>query len=211
MWLRLCLESQKAQHLELINCREDPWRWLTHWAWTVDTGDKQTPVKLFPNKIHLFTLTEYWKKYPVLLVPKSRQVSASWLFCGLYLWDSIFHEHRITFVQSKKETDAAALLERMMVIYENLPVWMKKWCPAVHTYCDIRFTKNKSRIMGIPSGADQVRGFQPSGVFVDEAAYVLQVDELLAAVRPAVRGGSRLTLVSSAAPSYFGSLVGDIV
>lgn len=208
-WLALLQNDRKAQEVELTACKRDPWRFLTYWAHTIDTADGDNPEKLFPNKIHLYTCTRYWQKFPTLLIPKSRQLSMTWLCCGLYLWESMFYGHRLTFFQSKKEQDAAELIIRMYQMWSSLPVWMREWnhCEKIYAYAE--FHRSKSRVFGIPSGASQVRGFTPSAVFVDEASYVLEMDQMLAAIRPAIRSGGRLTVISSAAPGFFSAMVLD--
>lgn len=208
-WLALLQKDQKARHVELLRCKKDPYYFITHWCHTIDSSDEKEPEKLFPNKIHLKTLTHIWLREKTLLVPKSRQMSATWLFTALYLWDAFFYSHRLTFFQSKKESDAAELILRTGQMYSSLPWWMKEWNPMEQIYAYMEFAKSRSRIYGIASGADQIRGFTSTGVFVDEAAYVLDLDKMIMAVRPAIRGGGRLTMVSSAAPGHFANLVLD--
>lgn len=94
-------------------------------------------------------------------------------------------------------------------MYSSLPWWMKEWNSAQSIYCYIEFEKSKSRIYGIPSGADQVRGYQPSGLFNDESVYQTDIDKMIAAIRPAIRSGGKLTMVSSAGPGYFAHMVND--
>lgn len=94
-------------------------------------------------------------------------------------------------------------------MYSSLPWWMKEWNSVESIYCYAEFKKSKSRIFGIPSGADQVRGYQPSGLFNDETVYQTDVDKMIAAIRPAIRGGGKLTMVSSAGAGYFQHMVLD--
>lgn len=208
-WLALLQDDPKAQQVELTHCKSDPWRFLTHWLHTIDSADEDTPEKLFPNKEHLFVSTRFWEREKTLIIPKSRQLSMTWLCCALYLWEAFFFGHRLTFFQSKKESDANELILRTYQMWQSLPAWMREWnhCEKIYSYAE--FAKSKSRIFGIPSGADQIRGYQPTGVFVDEAAYVLDMDKMIAAIRPAIRSGGRLTAISSAAPGYFASMVLD--
>lgn len=121
----------------------------------------------------------------------------------------MFFAHRLSFFQSKKQEDAAELIIRMYQMWSSLPKWMREWnhCEKIYAYAE--FHRSRSRIFAIASGADQVRGFTPSGVFVDEACYVTDADKLLAAIRPSIRSGGKLTMISSAAPGYFGQLVLD--
>lgn len=112
-------------------------------------------------------------------------------------------------MQSKKEADANELILRTVQMYSSLPWWMKEWNPMMNIYCYMELGKTKSRIFGIPSGADQLRGYQPSGLMSDETVFQVDVDKALAAIRPAIRGGGRLTMISSAGPGFFGQMVLD--
>lgn len=182
---------------------------MTHWLFTIDTSDQAEPEKLFPNKEHLYWVTQFWLRYPTLLIPKSRQMSMTWLCCALYLWESFFFSHRLTFFQSKKEGDANELTLRAAQMYSSLPWWMQEWNPMQSVRCYMEFGTSKSRIFGVPSGADQIRGYQPSGLFNDETVYQTDVDKMIAAIRPAIRGGGRLTMTSSCGPSYFANMIMD--
>lgn len=195
--------DEKARAVEIAKCKQDPYYFLTHWVYTIDTADEESPEKLFPNKPHILFTIRVWQREKTLLVPKSRQMSMTWLFCGLYLHEAMFYNHRLTFFQSKKESDANELILRTYHMYSSLPGWMQEYSPAERAHCRIDFERAKSRINGIPQGADHIRGFQPSGVFSDEAAYQVEVEKMLASIRPAIRSGGRLTMTSSLAPSHF--------
>jgi len=136
-------------------------------------------------------------------------MTVTWLFCALYLWDSMFFSHRLTFFQSKKEEDADQNVKRSEAIWNNLPLFMKDWCPIKSTYCKLKFVRNGSEIRGVPAGADHARQYTSSGYFSDEIAFQDEVDEVMSAVGPTLTGGGRFTGVSSAAPSYFQMMVFD--
>lgn len=93
----------------------------------------------------------------------------------------------------------------------RLPAWIKDWQPMKRTYCNIYFPRSRSEIKGIPQGADHVRGFTATGVFLDEACFLEGMDEVLAAVKPAIGKSGKFTAISSAMPSYFADLVADRV
>lgn len=211
-WLSLLASGNvKAQELELLKCKEDPWRWLTHWVQTEDAQNKENPFQPFPNKLHLQVLTRYWMKERFLLVPKSRQMTVTWLFSALYLHDAMFFPSRLTFFQNKKEDDAEANLKRTFTMHSRLPIWMQEWQPIRQTYCNLAFLRSRSEIRGVPAGAHHVRGFTATGVFEDEMAFTEECDEVLAAIKPALGKTGRFTGVSSASPSYFKQLCFDEV
>lgn len=202
-------EAIRARELELARCKADPWHFLTHWVQTEDAQNTEAPFQPFPNHLHLQVLTKYWMTERFLLVPKSRQMTVTWLFSALYLWDAMFFPSRLTFFQNKKEDDAEANLKRTFTMHSRLPDWMREWQPIKQTYCNLSFPRSRSEIRGVPAGAHHVRGFTATGVFEDEMAFTEECDEVLAAIKPALGKTGRFTGVSSASPSYFKQLVFD--
>jgi hypothetical protein len=210
-WLERLKVDEEAQAVEIARCKKDPWYWLMHYVYTEDTHNRDKPFQKFPDLPHLFYLTRIWQEERRLLVPKSRQMSCTWLFCALYLWDAIHYPSRMTFFVSKKEVDSDSNVQRALVMYEKLPRWYRDFCPPAdkktpYTFCQLKFA-NRSRIWGIPSGGDQMRQYTASGIFLDEFAFLDEVKEQLASAIPTLGRHGRITGVSSPAPSYFGDLV----
>lgn len=209
-WLHLIASGNlQAREIELARCKNDPWHFLTHWVQTEDAQNKENPFQPFPCDLHLQVLTAYWMKERFLLVPKSRQMTCTWLFSALYMWDAMFFPSRLTFFQNKKEDDAEANLKRTYTMHSRLPLWMQEWQPIRQTYCNLSFPRSRSELRGVPAGAHHVRGFTATGVFEDEMAFTEDVDEVLAAIKPALGKTGKFTGVSSAMPSYFKQLVFD--
>jgi hypothetical protein len=206
-WL-VAIESGnlRAREIELAMCKGNAWRFLTHWIQTEDSQNKDAPFQLFPNKVHLWVLTQFWLKHNHLIVPKSRQVSATWCYAALYLWESLFFPSKLTFFQSKKEEDAEANLTRVHTMWERLPAWMKEWQPLKRTHTVLQFPRSRSIIRAIPQGAEHLRGYSATGLFIDEAAFQDDLDKTLAAARPALGKIGKLTIISSAQPGVFADL-----
>lgn len=167
------------------------------------------PKKKFPDKEYLRELCNLWYREPLLLVPKSRQILATWLFTACYLWDSQFYQNRLNFFQSKKEEDADRLIQRAKFIYDNQPLWIKALFPAEYTYCHLRFKYGSSEIWGVPQGGDQLRQYTASGIFSDEMAFQTEAEDAYTAAKPTINGGGRFTGVSSANPGFFHFLVSN--
>lgn len=183
------------------------------YVFTLDTKDHINPIKRFPKKPYLEFLIDLWIKEPLLLVPKSRQIMATWLFCALYLWDTQFHTGRHTYFQSKKEEDSDSIVqERAGFILRHEPsfLWPADFRPEKHiNYCSIQFESIHSQIIGIPEGGDQIRSKSPSGVFGDECAFQPEFEKAWEAIKPCIDKGARFTGLSSANPGYFHELVED--
>lgn len=203
-------KDPKVIQLELIRCKQDPWHWMRAWVTTENVhSNLETTFQRFPDKPHLFYLTRLWQENPRLLIPKSRQLTVTWLISCLYLWDGLFFPSRLTFFQSKKEEDANANLERTWGVYQRLPTFFHEWSPAKRTYCNIRLTRQRSRLWAVPEGADHARQYTCSGYFSDEIGFQADTDKVLAAIAPTLGDKGRFTGVSSASPSYFQSLCFD--
>jgi hypothetical protein len=121
----------------------------------------------------------------------------------------MFFPSRLTFFQSKKEEDSNANLERAWGVYQRLPTFFQEWSPAKRTYCNLRFTRQRSRIFAVPEGAEAARQYTCSGYFADEMAFMVDTDKVLAAIAPTLGERGRFTGVSSSAPSYYQALCFD--
>jgi len=206
-YLQALDEDRYLQGIEWEKCRRDPWYWLTTWVWTLDSHDPITPVKRFPKKDYILELIRIWQKEKLLLIPKSRQMMITWLIVALYLHDAQFNPGRYIYFQSKKEKDADDLVTRAKFIFYNQPFFLRQ--PSNPSYCELLFPKSNSIIRGIPQGAHQIRMHTSSGIFMDEAAFMYMAEEAYTAAKPSIDGGGRITMVSSANPGFFESLVND--
>lgn len=219
-FLRELVRNPELQAIEKERCARNPKYWIwgdgsrhNGYVYTLDPHDKENPTKHFPRKPHLEYLVDLWVRSPLLLIPKSRQIMASWLFTALYLWDTQFFKGRYTYFQSKKEEDSDYLVrDRAGFILQNEPsfLWPEGFNPEKHiSYCSIKFESNRSYIDGIPEGGDQIRSKVPSGILSDESAFQPQFKEALEAAKPCVDGGGRITCISSANPGFFEELVNE--
>lgn len=101
------------------------------------------------------------------------------------------------------------MIERTYYMYEGLPRWLKEISPIEKKHCKLLSEKNRSQIIGVPAGADQLRSYTPTDIFADEAAFQSELKAMLAAAIPAIGQRGRIVLASSASPSYFRDLVFD--
>lgn len=180
---------------------------------TKDEVDRKNPIKPFPANLKYQKLyMRLWQKYPKLAVPKSRRMMMSWTNIVLYLWDTMFNVGRQQAFVSKKEDDSHELVERAKFILENLNTdylpkeLIPKW---VFKFGELKFPELGSRIVGFPSGSDQLRQFTFSGLLFDEAAFWDNAEQAYSSSVPTIEGGGRMTLISSPAPGFFKKVVFD--
>lgn len=200
------LAKRNAIRYELY--KRDPLRWLKECARTFDEHDAVNPIKPFPIKPYIEPLVREWTSETILHIAKSRQMSISWLSVAMLLWEGQFFAYRLQMAFSKKEEDAHALVERAKFIYENQPLWLRNMCPLDRKLRDMPYGElyfaNGSKFIGKAQGKDQVRGYVPSTVFLDEMAFQDKAEETYGAVVPCAQ---KIISVSSAGPGFFQRLV----
>ena len=223
-YLQKLHKEPQLQALEWSQCLEDPYYWLTNWAFTLDVHDRDNPIKSFPDKEYIKFIVDKWLTDRLLLVPKSRQMMLSWIMVALYLWDTQFHKGRLTFFQSKKADDANDLVKRAKLIWDNEPAFLKKYYEdgkfkdlicnpqnqGQHVYGALNFPDILSEIRGIPEGGDVIRMHTASGILSDEMAFQPEAKSAFTAARPTLSANGRWTGVSTAEDAtFFEDLVFD--
>lgn len=164
-------------------------------------------IRPFPHKPYFEPIINAWLTEQLLLIEKSRDMMATWLFVALYTWDTIFHQGRQNFFQSKSAKDTIELVRRAHFIYRHQPRFLRRhkfvYAVGADSAGELRSETLSSEIIGLPQGSDKIRQYHPTGVFTDETAFHPDAAETFAAVKPAIQAGGRYTGVSSAAPSWF--------
>lgn len=190
----------------------NPWVFMTNFVYTMDPHAKGGKVvKLFPSYKYLRWLTQTWERERLLLVSKSRQMLISWLFVGLYVWDSMAHYGRFTFFQSKKEDDAGftntgatrfglSLCSRAEWIWNHLPEAIKLQNPITTSKKPplMTFSRTMSVIQGISQDSEAPRQYTATGFLGDELAFQERAERGVTAAIPTLDTQGRYTGVSSA-------------
>lgn len=187
-----------TEQIEIERAKKDPYYFLTRLCYTIDEHDDNNNFKLIPKKEYIRDLTDLFVTEDLLLIEKSRQMMVSWVFAGLALWYTMLRPATRTFIMSKKEKDADALLDRIKIIYERLPIKIKEEYPAEQfTYLNIKWPKTNSIIQGLAQGPDQIRQYTASLVIMDEAAFQEKAEKTWQAIKPALVGGGKFVAIST--------------
>ena len=201
-----------------IDALSHPTNFITQVS-TKDEHDEENPVKLFPAKPYVSYLLDLFSDYqtPIVFVAKSRQIMLTWLCCVFALWTAKAFSHRLIFLQSKKELDAANLVfnggrkgqnwdtGRISFIEKHLPWWLQDK-GIESSFGRLQF-QNGSIIAGIPEGGNMVRSYTPSLMISDEAAFQPEFSAAYTAMLPVTKQGGKLIAVSSADPGAFADIV----
>ena len=187
--------AQERLSMMISRVKSEPAQFIFGYAYTLDQQDKVQPIKLFPRKQYLEEIIRIWQNERMLLMVKSRQMTMTWLFVALCLWDTMFHQGRSYFFVSKKEEDADFLVKRALFIYQHLPKYMQ--IPMTERYCLIKFPQINSEIQGVSQESDALRTRTASGILSDEMAFQPYAREAYQAMRPTIEAGGKFCGIST--------------
>ena len=164
------------QKNEVERCKAEPWYWAVNYIWTIkkDENVRKPEVMRFPAFANLrFVFNECFIE-PMLAIDKSRQLKMTWLMMLYCLFWAQFQGGETIICQTKKEEVAdTELIWRAEFMRKSQPVWLRR--PGKKSYKKLVFPKigamEESKILGIPSGGDQIRSMNPSRVLIDEGGF----------------------------------------
>lgn len=184
-----------------------PWSFLRDFVNTFDEHEEDPTLALdkpFPNKVLYRILARAWTDLNIVFIEKSRQVMMTWIMASLYLWMVMFRPGTRIFLQSKKDEDAQAIIDRARHIYlrlvkMNLPNLPKarKVGDSYGTTTKFEFPELKSELRAIPQGPDQVRSYTWSGGLSDESEFQPDFEDAYGAAAPAFDQNSKYMAVST--------------
>lgn len=208
-----CKKDKSFASVEYERCRRNFYYWLINWVYTLDPHahlQGLNPIRQFPDKEYFKEFTKILMTKEKILVPKSRQIMISWIMCAYVLWHSQFNVGRFVMVQSKKESDANRLLDRIFIMWKQQPFFLKEPNIAKQIENEISFKQKMSYIIALAQGSDQARMNTASLIFIDEGAFIPALRDVLTGAKPTTDGGAQIVIVSTANPGYFCDLVNDV-
>ena len=193
---------------EIGKCMNDPVYAIESYLETEDrTQGGFVPFKLFPRQIELI---ESYKGYHHNIVMKPRQAGISTTTAAylavLTAMASNKSTQKILIAANKQET-AKEFLKKIKDFTMQLPSWMDVYRPA---NSDSWFDPSKnasshyklwngSEVKAVASSKDALRGYTPSVIVVDEAAFIEgnRGEEFYTAAQPSLSTGGRSILIST--------------
>jgi len=202
---------------EFIKCKRDPMHFIfgTHpdgyrYCLTTDPLGGYTKQP-FPDLPYLRFLVDLYVKEDLIIVAKSRQMMMTWIGCALLLWQVMFNEAQKVIIQCLKEENANShIQEKVNVLWQNLPTWLKTQKPAkcIKNHFTIMHEENNagsdSVIKALQQGADAIRQFTASIIFSDEMAFQDQAKDAYTTSMPTVmgRGKKRGKYIGVSTPNH---------
>jgi intein/homing endonuclease len=183
-------EQVKLIAQEFKRCREDPVYFICKYIKVVHAVRGLVNFELYPfQKRILQEFTEH--RFTVLR--KFRQAGCTTLSCAYALWFCLFQAKKTVAVLSKGDAESTEFLDRIKVMYDELPVFLKPDMKENNKHT-LKFT-NGSTIKSRASGKQSGRSLAGSLLIIDEAAFIDNMKTIWAAALPVVSCVSKDTLI----------------
>ena len=199
----------KGQKLiEIARCLKDPIYAIETYLYTEDrTQGGEVPFRLFPKQKEL---VHGYVDHRHNIVMKPRQAGISTTTAAyaavLTALSNPKSKHKILIAANKQET-AKEFLKKIRDFTRQLPDWMdiyrpanaKDWfSPDKNSDSHYRL-HNGSEVKAVASSKDALRGYTPSIIIVDEAAFIegSRGEEFYEAAQPSLSTGGRCILIST--------------
>lgn len=180
----------------------DPEEFMFKHMRTLDPHDKVSPIKPLPDLPALRQLLRVFLEEDRILIPKSRQMQATWMACGFATWLAMSTKGSMVFMVSRKEDDAGfsrplSLLARCFFIYSNLPESMQIPKTKGLQPPSLGFPGHYSAIMGLSQDSDALRQQTASLIVWDEMAFQERAAAAYKATMPTIQGGGKIIGIST--------------
>ncbi len=181
---------------EFMRCAADCNYFLNTYGHILDPIKGDVPFALFEYQAG--ALYDFrTRRFNVALKP--RQMGLSWLVQGFALHMILFDFGKDIREISVGEREAMELLEKAKYIYGRLPRFLQVDPKEIReNETMLEFTRQKSKIVCIPTSKNAGRSAAASLLVLDEAAFIRWADIIWAAAYPTLSQGGSAILISTA-------------
>lgn len=200
-------QSKAQKILEIAKCIKDPIYAIESYLTTFDQTQKGfVNFKLFPKQKEL---VDAYKRERFNIVMKPRQAGVSTTTAAYIAVMTALADpnspQRVLILANKQET-AIEFLKKVKDFTSQLPTWMNVWAPpgSDGNWFDPEKNsakhyrlRNGSEVKAVATSMDALRGYTPTLLVMDEAAYIEGGEEVYSAAQPALSTGGRAILIST--------------
>jgi len=188
---------------ELMKCQSDLFHFLKY-VKIVHPDRGRVTFEPWPYQTELFKLIQD-NRFVIALV--ARQQGKSVMVAAYLLWYAIFHDDKTLGVVSNNEEGAIDILDRIKVMYEELPDWLKPG-QAEYNKKTIAF-ENGTKIRARATSKDSFRGRTLNICFADEFAFVdpqWKADEFFTSNWPTISASKESKFIIVSTPKGIGNI-----
>jgi hypothetical protein len=197
--------EQLKEYAKII--KDAPYALRTYLTTYDNTQKKFVPLELFPDQIQLI---QDYETYNENITRKYRQagvttVTAAWISKKL---QTAKHDEpeRVLLIANKKDT-AVEMANKVRHFLEQWPEWLNVgFSPDKNSESRFRLN-NGCEVKAVATSADALRGYTPTILVFDEAAYIEAGEDFWAASMASLSTGGKIILVSTPNgydPIYYG-------
>ena len=194
-------DTKRNAKLEAVmmwgKCKHDPSFFIENFLQTFDKT-KGTYVKFKPFPKQLDAIRSF-KSNRYNIVLKYRQAGISTLTAAYITWLVCFankdNPEKVLILANKRET-AMEFLNKAKVFHSQLPQWVSVGIGDTNSKQHVKFT-NGCEIKAVATSADALRGYTPSLLILDEAAFIEGGQDVWAACQASLSTGGDAILVST--------------
>jgi hypothetical protein len=197
--------EQLMEYAKII--KDAPYALRTYLTTYDNTQKKYVPLELFPDQVQLI---KDYETYNENITRKYRQagvttVTAAWISKKLQTAKNTEPE-RVLLIANKKDT-AVEMANKVRHFLEQWPDWINVgFSPDKNS--ESRFKLNNGcEVKAVATSADALRGYTPTILVFDEAAYIEAGEDFWAASMASLSTGGKIILVSTPNgydPIYYG-------
>jgi hypothetical protein len=197
--------EQLKEYARII--KDTPYALRTYLQTYDNTQKKYVPMDLFPDQLQLI---QDYEDYNENITKKYRQagvttVTAAWLSKKLQLAKPENPE-RVLIIANKKDT-AVEMANKVRHFLDQWPEWLNVgFSPDKNSESRFRLN-NGSEVKAVATSTDALRGFTPTVLVFDEAAYIEAGEDFWAASMASLSTGGKIILISTPNgydPIYYG-------
>ena len=197
--------EQLKEYAKII--KDAPYALKTYLQTYDNTQKKYVPLELFPDQIKLI---QDYENYNENITRKYRQagvttVTAAWISKKLQTAKDSEPE-RVLLIANKRDT-AVEMANKVRHFIEQWPEWINVgFSPDKNSESRFRLN-NGCEVKAVATSADALRGYTPTILVFDEAAYIEAGDDFWAASMASLSTGGKIILISTPNgydPIYYG-------
>jgi hypothetical protein len=197
--------EQLKEYAKII--KDAPYALKTYLTTYDNTQKKFVPLELFPDQVQLI---QDYEKYNENITRKYRQagvstVTAAWISKKLQTAKPENPE-RVLIIANKRDT-AIEMANKVRHFLDQWPEWINVgFSPDKNSESRFRLN-NGCEVKAVATSADALRGYTPTILVFDEAAYIEAGDDFWAASMASLSTGGKIILISTPNgydPIYYG-------
>jgi hypothetical protein len=188
-------DLKQLMDIEWDRCSKDPIYFMKKYCYIQHATKGKLKFDLYQFQSDLINLCVHKKRVVVL---KGRQMGISTVMGALETWYIIFHADHRTLVIAMTQKVAVQIVDKVKLIINNLPQWMKERMPPIKEWNQLSVgLENDSKIEAASSASNSGRSVSASRLIVDEAAFLPKAEDLWSSILPTLNTGGSCVMLST--------------